>query len=72
MTASQVANSITKQSGFAGVNGNIGADPKFVNSSAGDFHIQAGSPAIGAGTHTGAPAYDLDCQPRPNPPAIGA
>jgi hypothetical protein len=72
VTASQVANSITKQSGFAGVNGNIGTDPKFVNSSAGDFHIQAGSPAIGAGTHNGAPAYDLDCQPRPNPPAIGA
>jgi hypothetical protein len=72
LTPSQVSYSITAQSGFYGVNGNIDADPLFVNPGSRDFHIQAGSPAIGAGTSTGAPAQDLDCVARPNPPSIGA
>jgi len=28
----------------------VNANPNFVNASSGDFHLQAGSPAIGAGT----------------------
>ena len=40
-----------------------GTDPKFVGS--GDYHLQPGSPAIDAGTNTGAPSYDLDGVPRP-------
>jgi hypothetical protein len=71
-TPSQVSYSITAQSGFYGVNSNIDADPLFVNPGSGDFHIGTGSPAIGAGTSTGAPAQDLDCVARPNPPSIGA
>lgn len=40
--------------------------------SGGDFHLESGSPAIGAGIHTYAPTYDLDGKPRANPPSIGA
>jgi Right handed beta helix region len=37
-----------------------------------DFMLRAGSPAIGAGTPTGAPSTDLKGVARPNPPSIGA
>ncbi len=47
--------------GYTGT-GNINADPLFVN--AGDFHLQSGSPAINAGTNTGAPATDIEGNPR--------
>lgn len=70
--AVQVQNSLTCQAGFAGNNRNVCANPVFINPAAGDFHIQASSPAKGAGTSIGAPANDLDCVARPNPPAIGA
>jgi PKD repeat protein len=68
----QVSYSIIDQAGFSGVNHNINADPLFVNPSQGDFHLQSGSPARGAGITAGAPALDLDCQPRGSPPSIGA
>ena len=48
-----------------GVNGNISADPLFVDAAGGNFHIQQGSPAVDAGTNTGAPAIDIDGDPRP-------
>ena len=41
----------------------IGTDPLFFGP--GDYHLQSGSPAIDAGTNTGAPSYDLDGVPRP-------
>ena len=55
-----------------GTNGNV--DPLFVSQPAyssaptttGDLHLQAGSPAIEAGTSMGAPATDLDGNPRPS------
>jgi serine protease len=50
--------------GQAGVNGNISADPLFVDPAGGDFHIQRG-PAVDAGTNAGAPATDFDGDPRP-------
>jgi hypothetical protein len=71
VSASQVTTSITAQAGFAGVNGNINANPQFVSANT-DFHLQSGSPARHAGTAAGAPALDLDCQPRGSPPSIGA
>ncbi len=48
--------------------GNLSADPKFVTrawGTAGDYHLQPGSPAIDAGTATEAPAADLEGTPRP-------
>jgi hypothetical protein len=50
--------------GAAGV-GNIDADPGFVSSSTGDFHLSAGSPCIDVATSAGAPATDRDGTPRP-------
>lgn len=54
----------------------VTANPLLVNvaspGAGGDFHFQSGSPAIAAGTHSNAPALDLDRNTRPNPPAIGA
>src|SRR4030095_1642670 len=46
--------------------GNISADPLFVNSSAGDFHLRQSSPAIEAGNNQAPnlPATDLDGHPR--------
>ncbi|MGD0922710.1 MAG: choice-of-anchor D domain-containing protein [Terriglobia bacterium] len=45
-----------------GINGNISADPVFVDRSSADFHLQAASPAIDAGddTATGLPTTDVD------------
>jgi hypothetical protein len=49
-----------------GVNGNISADPLFLNAGGGDFHLQGGSPAIDAGTNGApAPTADLSGTPRP-------
>ena len=49
-------------SGEGGTSGNISADPVFVSPSTGDYHLQAGSPAIDAGNRTAPalPATDLD------------
>jgi hypothetical protein len=49
-------------------------NPLFVNPSAGDFHLQAGSPAIDAGTMIALVATDFDGIPRPQGAAydIGA
>ena len=71
VSASQVTTSITAQAGFAGVNGNINANPQFVSPNS-DFQLQSGSPARHAGTTAGAPEVDLDCQLRGSPPSIGA
>jgi hypothetical protein len=43
----------------------VGTNPLFVNAAAGDFHLQANSPAIGAGVGTLAPPTDMDNNARP-------
>jgi hypothetical protein len=53
--------------------GNLGAgnrygDPRFVSpawGTEGNYHLQAGSPAIDTGTSPGAPSTDLEGSPRP-------
>ena len=58
----------------------INSDPMLVNysttqyntQSLSNFRLGVGSPAIGAGTATGAPSVDIQNLTRPNPPSIGA
>jgi hypothetical protein len=52
--------------GQIGGNGNISSDPQFVNSAAADYRLQAGSPAIDAGSNQAPnlPANDLSGNPR--------
>lgn len=50
-----------------------GKDPLFVAPSSGNYRVQSGSPAIGAGLETSyTPVLDLAGATRPNPPSIGA
>jgi len=49
---------------FAGVDGNISADPLFVDEAAGDYRITMDSPCVDAGTSDGAPSVDLMGAPR--------
>jgi hypothetical protein len=52
--------------------GNITGDPIFDSYGSFDWHVDAGSPVINAGTATGAPAFDFDGDPRDSTPDIGA
>jgi hypothetical protein len=53
---------------------NLTTNPSFVNASAGDFHLQAGSPAIDAGVTVSEVTTDFDKRSRPQGArfAIGA
>jgi parallel beta-helix repeat protein len=50
------------------LDGNIDADPMFVDADNGDYHLSSFSPCIIAGTNNGAPATDIEGNPRPDPP----
>ncbi len=55
--------------------GNLCGDPRFVQPAwgqTGDYHVQADSPAINAGSAVGAPTTDLENRPRDAQPDIGA
>jgi PKD repeat protein len=45
--------------------GNLNEDPRFIDAAAGNFHLQYVSPCVDTGTADGAPADDLDNNPRP-------
>ena len=51
---------------LTGTNGNISADPLLVDPASGDYHLQAGSPAIDSGDNTAPflPTIDFDGNPR--------
>jgi hypothetical protein len=67
-----VMNSLISGPSWSGSNGNVNANPQFVNEAAADYRLAAGSPAIGAGTTVGAPSQNIDGAPRSSPPNIGA
>jgi len=67
-----LTNSLISGPGWAGTNGNINSDPRFVDEPHGDYHLAAGSPAINAGTTIGAPGYDISGARRDASPDIGA
>lgn len=46
---------------------NVVADPMYVSPATKDYHIQAGSPAIGLGDPASTLSYDFDGEPRPQP-----
>jgi hypothetical protein len=54
--------------------GNIDADPLFVNAAGGDFHVTEGSPVIDRGTLLGTPNRDMEGRLRPSgtEPDMGA
>ena len=52
----------------AGQNGNVSVDPKYRNSSEGDYGLNYLSPVIDAGDGTAAPATDITGAPRYNDP----
>ena len=56
---------------LAGV-GNFSADPKFIDASAGDYHLATSSPAIDAGDPISTVDHDLDDHPRTGRVDLGA
>jgi predicted outer membrane repeat protein len=52
------------QGGWTGT-GNLNVNPLFVDAAKGNLHLKAGSPAVDAGTSTGAPNTDHDGNSRP-------
>ncbi len=71
--SSSVTNSDIDQSGYAGSNGNINANPKYVDAVSGDLQTLPTSPVVNAGTSgANVPAADINGVTRDNPPDMGA
>ena len=66
------SNNITNYANDAtgGPNDITGQDPLFVNAVNNDFHLTSSSPAIDAGTTSGAPSTDFEGNTRPQGPGI--
>jgi hypothetical protein len=58
-------NGASAPAGTANNNSLFNTNPNFVNAAGGNLRLQDCSPAINSGTSTGAPATDLDNNPRP-------
>ena len=65
-TQTMVATYSDIEGGWPGT-GNINQDPLFVNAAAGDYHLQATSPAVDQVAPATAPPIDLEGIPRPVP-----
>lgn len=57
--------------GFAG-DGNLDADPQFVDPDSGDLHLGTESPCINAGDPESEVDHDLEGNPRTGVPDMGA
>ncbi len=70
-SATSYASASALNAGVAQATDNIGGDPLFENAGAGDYHVQATSPARNAGIASGAPMTDIDGEFRDALPDIG-
>jgi predicted outer membrane repeat protein len=71
-TRVNIVNSIVEELAFAGSNNNINQDPQFVDAANGFLQLKCNSPAINAGTATGAPTDDITGFTRVGLPDMGA
>jgi len=59
------------ENGWPGT-GNLDADPLFVDTTNGDYHLGVGSPCVDKGTLVGAPTHDIEGTLRDAAPDMGA
>jgi hypothetical protein len=73
VTASMLSHSLVEKTSWARQNGNVTGNPRFVNSTSGNYRLMPKSPARNKGTSSGAPTVDIVGHVRPrNDIDIGA